>query len=75
MTGGSPPQDAVKLSIAAPTVKTMPEHCDKCGTELHEEQHRHQRYRIEPVSESDEMVAGRLCSDCVLDFRKWLENR
>lgn len=53
----------------------MAEHCDKCGTELHEEQYRHQRFRIESVSESDEALEGRLCPDCVLDFEKWLDDR
>jgi hypothetical protein len=53
----------------------MTEHCDKCGTELYEEQHRHQRFRLEPVSDAEGMLEGRLCSDRVVDFRRWLDAR
>jgi hypothetical protein len=50
----------------------MAEHCDKCGTELEPSQARHQGYRVEHPSESQETLTGRLCSDCFFDFKEWL---
>lgn len=51
----------------------MVEHCDKCGTELHEEQARHQRYHVEDAKESSKVTDGHLCADCYHDFREWLD--
>lgn len=51
----------------------MTEHCDKCGTALEPSQARHQRYRVEHVSEDVDTLEGRLCSDCFVDFEAWLE--
>ncbi|MFB6087677.1 MAG: hypothetical protein ABEJ85_04075 [Haloarculaceae archaeon] len=53
----------------------MVEHCDRCGTKLHEDEHRHQRYRVENAVDSEETLTGRLCSDCFWEFEEWLETK
>jgi hypothetical protein len=49
------------------------EHCDRCGTELDPDQARHQRYRMEQATDSDDTLEGRLCSDCFWESKTWLE--
>lgn len=51
----------------------MVDHCDKCGTELDPDQHRHQRYRVDDPSNPEDTLEGRLCPDCVWEFKEWLE--
>ncbi|MFB6271203.1 MAG: hypothetical protein ABEH83_14760 [Halobacterium sp.] len=53
----------------------MPEHCDKCGTELDPEQSRHQRYVFESAADGTETTVGRLCADCFFEFEEWLETK
>lgn len=50
----------------------MVEHCDKCGTELDESQARHHQYRFEEVHDGSMSAEGRLCADCLADFKSWL---
>ncbi|WP_436933770.1 hypothetical protein [Halovenus marina] len=51
----------------------MVEHCDKCGTELGQDQYRHQQYRVDHPANPDETLEGRLCADCFWDLKAWLE--
>lgn len=53
----------------------MPEHCDKCGTDLDPDQARHQRYVFESAVDDSETMRGRLCSDCFFEFEQWLETK
>lgn len=50
----------------------MVEHCHKCGTELAADQARHRTYRVESPADDQELLTGRLCSDCVVAFEEWL---
>ena len=51
----------------------MTEHCGKCGTALDPDQWRHQRFRVDHVSEDVAALEGALCSDCFVAFAEWLE--
>jgi len=52
-------------------VIAVPDHCDKCGTELHPDQYRHHGYRVESPDEGHK--EGQLCADCFVDLERWLE--
>ena len=50
----------------------MVEHCANCGTELEPSQARHQRFRVEHVSDDVEALEGCLCADCFVELEGWL---